>query len=224
MNANKIKSVARFIKEKKYYLAVTMCILTVGAVGLISYNKAQNIWDDTTLPENTTLDAEDASIPQENTPADDSLSASKPTKQPESAPQKAKEYILPVDGTIDVGYSEDTPIYSKTLADWRTHSGIDYVVALGTEVKAVNDGVVEKIVTDDLMGTSVTIRHTDGYASTYANLENGITLKKDQLISQGDTVGKVGKSAIIEVAQEPHLHFEVSYDGKTVDPLKLYGK
>ncbi len=223
MNSNKFTKVMQFIKERKYYIAVALCILTVGAVGLISYQRAQNVWDDTALPEQNMLDAQDAVIPQDDVTDPQAESASKPTKQPENTTQ-TKDYILPVDGTIDVGFSGDTPVYSKTLADWRTHTGIDYTVALGTEVKAINDGVVEKIETDDLMGVTVSIRHPDGNVSIYANLDKSVSLKKDQLISCGDTVGKVGKTAIIEIAQEPHLHFEVTSDGKPIDPLTLYDK
>ena len=223
MKNTKLAKTAEFIKQKKYYIAVALCILTVGAVGFISYQNAQNVWDDSTLPEQNTLDAQDAVIPQDDVTDDNAESASKPTKQPEETAQ-AKAYILPVDGTIDVGYSADTPVYSKPLADWRVHNGIDFTVALGTEVKAINDGVVQSIETDDLMGVTVTVKHTDGNVSLYANLENSVLLKKDQLISQGDIIGKVGKTAIIEVAQEPHLHFEVSLDGKNIDPLTLYDK
>ena len=221
MKNKKLANFTEFLKEKKYYIAVALCILTVGTVGFISYQNAQNAWDKTTLPEQNALDAQDAIIPQDDV-TEQSESVSKPTKQPETTGNK--EYILPVDGTIDVGYSADIPVYSKTLADWRTHNGIDYTVAIGTEVKAINDGVVQSIETDNLLGVTVTIKHTDGNVSSYSNLENSVTLKKDQLISQGDIVGKVGKTAIIEISQEPHLHFEVSQDGKNIDPLKLYDK
>ncbi len=219
-----LQKTGEFIKKRKYYIAVALCIFTIGTVGFISYQKAQNIWDDSTLPEQNTLDAQDAVIPKDDVTDQSDESVSKPTKQPEENTAKTKEYILPVDGTIDVGYSAQTPIYSKTLADWRVHTGIDYVAPLGTTVKAINDGVVQSIETDDLMGATVTIKHTDGNVSKYANLDKDIPLKKDQLITQGDTVGKIGKTAIIEISQEPHLHFEVSLNGKTLDPLTLYDK
>lgn len=210
---------AAFIKKRKYYIAVSLCILTIGTVGFISYRNAQKVWDDTTLPEQNSLDATDVIIPKDDV-EEESQSVSKPTTEQ----AKPKEYILPVDGIIDVGYSADTPIYSKTLEDWRVHTGIDYTVPLGTEVKAINDGVVQSIETDSLMGVTVTIKHTDGNTSIYANLDPEITIKTDQLIKQGDIIGKVGKSAIIESAQEPHLHFEVSCDGKNLDPLSLFDK
>ncbi len=212
---------AAFIKKRKYYIAVSLCILTIGTVGFISYRNARNAWDDTTLPEQNTLDATDTIIPADDV-TEESESVSKPTTEKEET--KAKEYMLPVDGVIDVGYSADTPVYSKTLEDWRVHCGIDYTVPLGTEVKAINDGVVKSIETDSLMGVTVTIKHTDGNTSLYANLDPELNLKVDQLISRGDIVGKVGSSAIIETAQEPHLHFEVSCDGQNLDPLTLFDK
>ena len=96
---------AAFIKKRKYYIAVSLCILTIGTVAFISYRNAQNAWDDTRLPEQNTLDATDAVIPKDDV-TEETESVSKPSKEPE----KAKEYILPVDGTIDVGYSADTPV------------------------------------------------------------------------------------------------------------------
>lgn len=213
------KQSTAFIKKRKYYIAVSLCILTIGAVAFISYQNAKNAWDDTPLPDQNRLDATDVVIPKDDV-TEQSQSASKPTKEN----VKVKEYILPVDGTIDVGYSADNPVYSKTLEDWRTHNGIDYIVPLGTEVKAINDGVVQSIETDSLLGVTITIKHTDGNVSLYANLDPEINLEVDQLIHQGDVVGKVGKSAIIEIAQEPHLHFEVSCNGKNLDPLALFDK
>lgn len=214
-----LKQSAAFIKKRKYYIAVSLCILTIGTVAFISYQNAQKAWDDTPLPDQNTLDASDAIVPKDDV-TEPNESVSKPTKEK----VKTKEYILPVDGKIDVGYSADVPVYSKTLEDWRTHNGIDYIVPLGTEVKAINDGVVQNIEKDSLLGTTVTIKHTDGIVSLYANLDPEVNLKAEQLIYQGDIVGKVGKSAIIEVAQQPHLHFEVSCDGKILDPLSLFDK
>lgn len=214
-----LKQSAAFIKKRKYYIAVSLCILTIGTVAFISYQNAQKSWDDTPLPNQNTLDASDAIVPKDDV-VEPNESVSKPTKEK----VKTKEYILPVDGKIDIGYSADIPIYSKTLEDWRTHNGIDYIVPLGTEVKAINDGVVQNIEKDSLLGTTVTIKHTDGIVSLYANLDPEVNLKAEQLIYQGDIVGKVGKSAIIEVAQQPHLHFEVSCDGKILDPLSLFDK
>ncbi len=214
-----LKQSAAFIKKRKYYIAVSLCILTIGTVAFISYQNAQKAWDDTPLPDQNTLDATDVIIPKDDV-SEPNESVSKPTKEK----AKVKEYILPVDGKIDVGYSADVPVYSKTLEDWRTHNGIDYIVPLGTEVKAINDGVVQSIEKDSLLGTTVTIKHTDGNISLYANLDPEVNLKAEQLIYQGDIVGKVGNSAIIEIAQEPHLHFEVSCDEKTLDPLSLFDK
>ena len=218
------KSIA-FIKKRKYYIATSLCILTVGVVGFISYRNASKAWDDTPLPDDVSLDAKDASVPKDDVTdtEQDSQTTSKPTQQKEES-SDTKEYILPLDGAIDVGYSADKPVYSKTLEDWRTHLGIDYTAAAGTAVKAINDGAVESVTKDDLMGVTVIIKHTDGKRSLYANLADDVSVKAEQLIKQGDTVGKVGQTAIIEISQEPHLHFEVLSDSKNIDPLTLYDK
>ena len=38
---------------------------------------------------------------------------------------------------------------------------------------------------------------------------------------EGDIVGKIGKSAVFEISDGPHLHFEISQNGKKVDPLNI---
>ena len=63
----------------------------------------------------------------------------------------------------------------------------------------------------------------DGISVSCAGGEaNGMPVVATQTVADG--IGKVGKTAIIEISQEPHLHFEVSQDGKNIDPLKLYDK
>ena len=37
-------------------------------------------------------------------------------------------------------------------------------------------------------------------------------------VSQGQTIGTVGNTAIFEIADETHLHFEITKDGEDVDP------
>ena len=108
-----------------------------------------------------------------------------------------------------------------TLKDWRIHDGIDISADLGSNVVAVNDGVVEKITSDDLFGIVVTIKHTDGKKSTYSNLADDIELEEGQIINRGDIIGTVGDTAISEISDGPHLHFEMSDNGNKIDPLTV---
>ena len=116
-------------------------------------------------------------------------------------------------------------LYSATMNDYRTHSGIDISCEIGSAVCAFTDGVVESIHADPLMGQTIVLNHGDGLKSIYQNLAleipEGIIAGVE--VHAGDLIGAVGESAIIECAEEPHLHFEVMQDNTFVDP-KTYLK
>ena len=130
------------------------------------------------------------------------------------------QFLMPVNGTIGIGFSDSVPVFSQTMNDYRTHTGIDIMASLGSEVVAVADGVVTNVWTDPFMGTCVSIEHTGNAISVYQNLDPEV---KDGIIigasvKCGDVIGAVGESAMNEVAEEPHLHYELKINGKHVDP------
>lgn len=135
--------------------------------------------------------------------------------------EEKPDFIMPVYGNIISDFAMDKLAYSKTLEDWRVHSGIDIAAARGTAVKAVADGVVCDSYYDPKMGNTIVIDHGNGFKTVYSNLASLDIVLPNEIVHQGDTVGAVGDTALFEVAQEPHLHFEVIKDDKVVNP-KLY--
>ncbi len=137
--------------------------------------------------------------------------------------EEKESFDLPVIGTVTKEYSIDTPVYSITMNDYRAHTGIDISCEEGSGVSACAGGIVKHIVNDPMMGTSVTIEHADGVASSYMNLNE--TLPEDitvgAQVEKGQLIGAVGNSAIVEIASEPHLHFEMTLSGAYVDPLTM---
>ena len=122
--------------------------------------------------------------------------------------------------SIDVDFSDSVLVFSPTMKDYRTHTGIDIKGSLGQEVMAVADGVVKNIWQDPFMGTCVSIEHTGNAISYYKNLDpvvkEGLVIGAS--VKAGDVIGAVGESAMNEVSQDPHLHFELKVDDKHVDP------
>ncbi|AEE95551.1 M23 family metallopeptidase [Mahella australiensis] len=128
--------------------------------------------------------------------------------------------ITPVPGQISVEYAKDHLVYSNTLEQWSTHDGIDITAATGTEVKAAATGKVESITKDDKLGIVITIDHGNGIKTRYGNLSTGDMVKVGQKVEAGQTISGVGNTAAFEIADAPHLHFEVIANDKPVDPKK----
>ncbi len=129
-------------------------------------------------------------------------------------------FILPVDGSISIDFSDTVPVFSQTMNDYRTHLGVDISASLGSDVVAVADGTVTNVWDDPFMGTCVSIEHSGNAVSIYKNLDPTV---KDGIIigasvKSGDVIGAIGESAMNEIADEPHLHYELKVDNKHVDP------
>ena len=132
--------------------------------------------------------------------------------------QEPRLVVEPLKGEVLMAFSVDQLVYSPTLADWRTHDGVDISAAPGSTVLAATSGTVASVEDDPMMGTTVTIDHEGGYTTVYANLQAKPTVLPGDLVTAGQIIGAVGTTAAAEAAQSPHLHFSVSLDGEAVDP------
>ena len=130
-----------------------------------------------------------------------------------------ESYIFPVSGDIERGFSPTVPIYDETMEDWRVHRGIDFECEEKTEIKSVGNGRVTKVVADNSFGYTIEIDHGD-FTARYCGLEQGTTVKIDDTVEKGDTVGIIG-SVPCESRQSCHLHFEAVKNGKLIDPVSF---
>ena len=114
-----------------------------------------------------------------------------------------------------------TQVYSQTMGDYRVHLGIDIECEMNAPVNSMIDGEVTKIWSDALMGNCLAISN-GSYVVIYKNLAdqtaNGI--EEGSKVSVGQMIGQIGDSAMIELAEEPHLHLEMTKDDISIDPLK----
>ena len=97
------------------------------------------------------------------------------------------------------------------------HPGIDFAGPEGEAVKAVAAGVVTWAGPRGGFGNMVEIDHGNGYATLYGHSEKvlvhvGQVVKKGQVIA---LLGSTGRST------GPHVHFEVLYNGRPVNPAKF---
>lgn len=211
------------LQEKGYYIVLFLCVLAVGISGYIFVSTAirQNAREETlSVP----LTAE--SVPKTDktqTAAAVGEDLEEDEKETEKAEESAKILsVAPVKGEVQQEFSVTELSYNPTTRDWRLHSAVD-IAAEGQSVSACMAGTVTKVYDDEYLGTTVVIRHDGGYESRYCNLTAMPTVKVGDAVNAGQTIGAVGETAIVESAQEPHLHFELLKNGEPVDPAEILG-
>lgn len=158
-----------------------------------------------------------------NVEKNESEKVEKEQKEETEKENKEPVFTKPVEGEISVNFAKDNLVYSETLQEWVTHNGIDINAEKTTVVKASADGTVKAIKNDPRYGITVILQHQNGYETVYSNLLTAEFVKEGENVTTGQTLGTVGNTATFEIAQEPHLHFEILKDGENVDP-NLYIK
>lgn len=99
----------------------------------------------------------------------------------------------------------------------RQHRGVDLRAAKGTPIIATANGVIEFAGYDGAYGKKIVIDHGFGVKTLYAHL-NEISVKKNDRVTKEEILGKTGRTGRVT---GPHLHYEVSYYDKKVDPKKF---
>ncbi len=124
------------------------------------------------------------------------------------------EQPLPNNPRMTSGFGQRIDPFSKRLA---VHQGIDLAGPYGAKVRATNDGVVTYTGYKGAYGQIVEIKHKMGLSTRYGHLSKflvkpGQKIKKGQVIAiQGSTGRSTGH----------HVHYEVRYDGKPLNPMKF---
>jgi murein DD-endopeptidase MepM/ murein hydrolase activator NlpD len=132
--------------------------------------------------------------------------------------------ILPVFGNIAITFSDTELTYSKTIDSWVTHPGLDLKAEEGSPVRAALDGVVSETTNDAQWGLTIVLDHGDGVQTRYSNLSTLDLISKGQKVKKGDVISGVGKTALCEIAEEPHLHFELVRDNQNINPKNYLPK
>ena len=97
---------------------------------------------------------------------------------------------------------------------WRFHHGIDLAGTWQENIRVSADGVVTFAGYHGSFGKVIRIRHNYGIRTTYGHLAK-ILVKKGQIVSEGQIIGKMGRTGRVDGA---HLHYEISVNGKSKDP------
>lgn len=102
------------------------------------------------------------------------------------------------------------------------NSGIDYAGDSEFEVVSILDGTITEVKDDEIMGKTVKIQHNNDLVSVYQSMGN-VNFKVNDTVGQGAIIGNSGENNIGKDLGS-HLHFELYYKGKIVNPDEYFGK
>jgi murein DD-endopeptidase MepM/ murein hydrolase activator NlpD len=169
----------------------------------------------------STLEAAAEALTEEQAALEERTADAKETKaEYEQSKEKAQVYQESLAETrqspMAKGSYRLTARFGMTGGYWSSgvHTGLDFAGPVGTPIMAAASGTVVSSGYEGAYGNQVIIEHGDGYQTTYSHL-SGIGVSVGDTVSTGDRIGTRGSTGNSTGA---HLHFEVTKDGKFVDP------
>ena len=101
----------------------------------------------------------------------------------------------------------------------KMHTGVDWANRIGTPIIAAGNGTVIKAEWDGGYGRRVEVQHANGYVTAYSHMSRfNRGVQAGARVRQGQVIGFVGSTGL---STGPHLHYEVSVNGRFVDPMKI---
>ena len=144
---------------------------------------------------------------------------------------KNKESLLSSIPTIQPISNSDLKRMASGFG-WRTdpftkkrkrHWGMDFSAERGSPIYATGDGKISRADNRAAgFGNHIRIDHGFGYVSIYAHLDlvqEKFSVRKGDKVKRGDIIGYVGSSGR---SVAPHLHYEITKDGKKLNPINFY--
>ena len=236
MDRGKRESLSSFFGGAGFYIALLLCVLVVGIVGyFVLFGSSGPEMPETV--EDPIFEPVDQIKPAPVTVVDKPVEeppveVSKPVEMlmPEEEPEAVlppaepvvaqipQVVVMPLSGDVVAAFSGEELVYNETTADWRVHGGVDISASAGTAVVAASSGTVLAVEEDPRLGVMVTIRHEDGYETSYASLQETVHVSEGEKVTAGQVIGAVGNTTLTESGLGAHLHFAVTKNGENVDP------
>lgn len=105
------------------------------------------------------------------------------------------------------------------VRNWQPHTGIDLAMPEGTTLRAIKEGVVDRVYDgSDAIGKGLSIKFTDGTRAIYGHMDD-VKAKVGEHVSTGEVIGLSGNTGN---STGPHLHFGLKApDGQFIDPTPM---
>ena len=124
----------------------------------------------------------------------------------------------PVKGEVIMKFSGETPVYFKTLAQYKSNPAILIAAKEGVNVCAPCDGIVSDVGKDEEIGEYLELSIGDNYKIRLGQLEN-IQVKKGDNIEEGQLIASVSEPTKYYTLEETNVYMKMTNDGEAVDPL-----
>ena len=123
------------------------------------------------------------------------------------------------DSNAEAESQENSIIFYENT--YMQNSGVDYKYKENFEVISILDGTVIEVTNNEILGTTIKIRHEKDLISTYQSLSQ-VNVKVDDTVVRGQVIGTSGTCSLYNT--DSNLHFELIYQGKFVNPEEYYDK
>lgn len=102
------------------------------------------------------------------------------------------------------------------------HNGVDLKAPRGTPIYPIGPGIAAQIKEYPKGGKTCKVLHENGQVVSYYAHMDSVNVTENQPVELGTVIGTVGDTG--NAKGSPHLHFEVSANGKKIDPMSIIGK
>jgi murein DD-endopeptidase MepM/ murein hydrolase activator NlpD len=238
VNKNLKERFKTLIRKEGFYIALFLCLCIIVTVGTISYkmsnknevNKTEEINKELALNSDNnekTINEIPNAERVENVPNNSKENADKAKTEKSTTVSTSNKvnFLNPVDGIESRKYSYPTPV-KVSDGVFRTIRGVNLQAKIGTEVKAVADGVVELAENTGVEeGAVVEIKHANGLKTRYGNLNANLSVKKGDKVVAKQVIGKVGETAKVFSKDQfgEFLNLQViNANGDQVNPEKYF--
>lgn len=116
---------------------------------------------------------------------------------------------------ISSGFGIRKDPFRKT---WAHHYGLDMAGWWKTPIYAPADGIVVRAGWNGAYGNFIEIDHGNGFRSRYGHLSR-ILVKKGERVTLEQKIGLMGTTGR---STSPHLHYEIWFNGKPINPMKIF--
>lgn len=232
---DKNESAERVNRTVYLTVAVLLIVLAVAVAMTSAANKARRGQAENTNPPVTTSPTPEITSPKPEvtTPKEEDTTPPAETQTPETgknndvtASSVVPTLSLPTVGHLGKEHDPTVQVFSNTLGEWRVHLGIDIMTEAAAPVYPAAKGKIKQISDDPMWGKCIWIEHDGDAVSVYRGLADDIPegIEVGAKVNEDTLIGAVGEGGVLELADEPHLHFEMKIKGVDVDPIEYFSK